>query len=301
MLIRNYEHRQYSDYRILICDDLARLKELDADSPPDARAELLVWQGALTREVLMCGMSTPDWPLKLLEALPPDEEWPWLISTNSTETPKKMDRLFQEVALATGIDRAPVGNVTATLKLRGYGDHASGIGGLDWWRSARNRMAKQQGYGFNLVSALVDILSLAASGGSLLQVEQISAVVSKDGSAPVASITPRLHADIGYGVRETALASLVEKGWNGFGGAIFLPRRRMNEISKLGPMTLTALLRDFPEEPVLTTNSGDVIIYDGMIGFDRVVRKSNGIPHISPDLPGTSSRLAILMRHRYVS
>ena len=148
------------------------------------------------------------------------------------------------------------------------------------------------------LEALLRVLSTAHASGSGLAVEQISIVLAKDAESSASTLAPTLHSDLGYGHMESAIASIVEPGFNEMGGVLFLPGRRMSEFEPLGPVTLATLRTRLSNEPVLITSSGDVVVYSGMVGRDGVRMKKNGVPHISPDRPGRSGRLAILMRHR---
>ncbi len=79
---------------------------------------------------------------------------------------------------------------------------------------------------------------------------------------------------------------------------MYLPERRMDQLWHIRPITIDKLMNDMQDEVILKTGSGDILIYDGMIGADGVALTRNGIPHISPEIAGKSSRMSVLMHRR---
>lgn len=148
-----------------------------------------------------------------------------------------------------------------------------------------------------LLDRLIELLASASECGGQLLVEQLTIIVAKDAAEPLRTLTPLLHADEYYGPRETAISSLCESGWSRYGGALFLPTCRMSDFAEAGPVDMQRLTSGLTKEPVVMPGTGDVLFYDGMNGKDGTTAPSRGVPHISADVAGASSRLVILMRH----
>jgi hypothetical protein len=89
----------------------------------------------------------------------------------------------------------------------------------------------------------------------------------------------------------------LEDGFNPNGGAMFLPTCIMAELDPLRPITMDKLRSDFAAVPILATRTGDMFIFDGMIDRHGASDRTNGVPHVSADIPGESARLAILLYH----
>lgn len=297
MFISNYALPVHAADRIAQSFDLKLLFAMDAAGP---RRDLLVWRHALSDPALTAALARPDWPLQLLAAMPPGR-WPWALRIGEDERDTDPARIASAVEAASGAAAPPRGNVHVTLELRDYRDRGDTVGSAEWWSTRLPGMAAGTMMGAGLAAAMGRLHRGAALGGSALFTEQLSIVLCKDGREPASTLTPTLHADAFYGLRETAVASLLEAGWEGFGGAMYMPTRRMAELWPMRPITLETLAARLAHEPVLRTASGDVLIYDGMLDADGVARPENGIPHISPDLPGASARLALLMHHRRVA
>lgn len=298
MLVRDYALSERDSEYLLISESLADL--LTADEGPELvqRPSLLVWRGALDRVALADAMLTSTWPLDLLKALPPGPDWPWELSSGDMQGERRRAEIEKCVRQAAGVKGSPETNMVATLALRSYKERDSLVGGLDWWLSRARPSSPSGGFGEIFVAELIDLLERARSAQSELYVEQISVILAKDPGAPLASLTPTLHSDSYYGRRESAIVSLLESGWDSHGGAMFMPTCTMEALWSLRPLGVEKILQELPDRPLLMTNSGDVAIYDGMIGPDDVARPSNGIPHISSDRAGESARIAILMLHR---
>ena len=57
------------------------------------------------------------------------------------------------------------------------------------------------------------------------------------------------------------------------------------------------MLNLLENEPIIQAKSGDLVLYDGMVSSSGEVNSSLGIPHISPDTPGSGTRMICLMRN----
>lgn len=269
------------------------------DLPRDDRTEepIYIWRRAFGA-ALEQDMLAPAWPLSVLETLPEPKGWVWSLAPRDAEQPPTWDELVGQVKRAAGIGGPIQGNVVATLLLRTYDDRDSRIGDRDWWFQHGDRVVKGSSFGERFFGALMNILERADQAGWDLAVEQISIVLSKDPKQPSSTLAPTLHSDLGYGHLESVIASVIEPGFDEMGGVLFVPGRRMDELEAIAPITLSTLRTKLAHEPVMVTGSGDVIVYSGMIGADGIRARQNGIPHISPDRPGKSARLALLMRRR---
>ena len=69
----------------------------------------------------------------------------------------------------------------------------------------------------------------------------------------------------------------------------------MSELQSLLPITVQDIDRKLSREAVLMSQSGDLLIYDGMLSPSGQSHAQLGIPHLSAELPGRAARLAILM------
>ena len=65
--------------------------------------------------------------------------------------------------------------------------------------------------------------------GAQMFTEQLSVVITKDPDSLSSGIAPILHSDNAYGHRESAITSILEKGWDKFGGTFYLPGGLPNE------------------------------------------------------------------------
>jgi hypothetical protein len=282
-------------------DVSANLNQLLANDEVAARdgihRTLLVWRAGFASTALSAAFATAGWPMRLLQAMPPSPAWPWKwVTAESSET--EAARIMPAVQLASGVERPPEGNVHLTLELRRYEEKHSTVGDLVWWKSRQHALEQSGEFGRAFIATLLRAFEMAQAAGSELFTEQLSIVISKDPHAALFTLTPTLHADEYYGRRQTAIVSLLETGWDSVGGAVFLPKRSMQELWHLRPITLQRLQDEFDDEVLLRTESGDVMIYDGMINEQGVVVRDQGIPHISPDAVGKTSRLCVLMYHK---
>ncbi|MCT4334397.1 hypothetical protein MU516_16160 [Paracoccus sp. YLB-12] len=281
--------------------DIGALYSADA-AASGARPDLLILEKGLWSPSLAAAFATPAWSIDLVETLPLPKGHHWMFARSDSQDPTGHDPPLDETGLgalraAAGLEAPARGNVRCTWWIRPYNRRTSSNGDAKFF----DRIA-EGGEGLRPVTrALLDAIrglqtATADAGGSLL-VEQITIVLAKDASAPLATLTPRLHADEYYGRRETAIAALLERGWSPWGGAMFLPTLRMSDLGCAGPVGLDELDAVAAGAPVLVPGTGDVLLYDGMIGPDGQVDRRLGTPHISADVAGRSARLVVLMRH----
>ncbi|MQX38095.1 hypothetical protein [Roseospira navarrensis] len=277
---------------------LADLYALDRARRPD----LLVLAGGLAGPGVPEALTRPDWPLRLVTGLRLPEAHPWLFAGEAERATPEQHRALgpgdlERLARAAGLDGAARGNVRCTWWIRRYDDAPdSAAGSLAFFRDLLT--AQETGdLPAALLAALVDLLAAAEACGAALFVEQVTIILAKDPGDGLTTLTPLLHADEYYGPRQTAIASLTEPGWSRRGGALFLPTRRMCDLDALGPLDLDGVDRRLSDGPIVTPGSGDVMIYDGMIGPDGVTDRGRGVPHLSADRAGDSARLVVLMRH----
>lgn len=284
--------------KVSVFSDLSDLYGFDQNSP-DA-ADILVLEGALATPELLEAFSDSSWAAELVEGLPLPDGHHWLFTGRPGED--KDDTMLAPgdldlIVAASGLTSAPSGNVRCTWWIRRYdAQHLS-----DGDASFFTRMLATGGHncpiGDALVAALQSLLTRAAAAGGAFLVEQVTVVLAKDASRRLRTLTPKLHADEYYGRRQTAISSLTEAGWSRRGGALFLPERRMADLDRLGSFDLDRIDSELASEVVITPQSGDVMIYDGMRSTDGAVDRHLGVPHISADVPGQSARLVVLMRH----
>lgn len=266
-------------------------------APEPGTNGLLVWEGGLAAATADL-LADPPWPLHLATDLAAGDDWPW-----SVKGPDGVDRPFDDpgvydhVRRATGAAGAPVGNVEITLRLRDYRERSSSVGGRAWWAQRWSTLAASRGPARELLAALRVMLERAHVAGLELFVEELVAIIAKDPASPLVAPTPTLHSDEHYGDRATAVVSLAEPGWSDGHGTVFLPGTTMAEVWHMRPIDLTVLDRDLGDRPRHLLAAGDVAIYGGMATTDGIA-KERGIPHISPDVPGSSSRLLVLMHAR---
>lgn len=297
MFIDHYGERD-GIANVLVDRDLRQLHQRDRDKrAANIPIPLLVWQGALRTPGLDRLMKRRDWAYRLLEAMPPSPEWPWKMVSGQDELTDAA-QIRDAIARACGMDGFVQGNVHVTLQVRRYDDRDDVSGGISWWQERAGSVAGLNEVGAAFMEAWMEALLRAKQAGSLFFSEQLSIIVSKDPGQPVATLTPTLHADQFYGERETAIASVLEAGWEAMGGALFLPNRRMSELWHLRPIHVERFFQDLRNETVLRSASGDVLLYDGMLDASGQQDKARGIPHVSSDVPGLGSRLCILMHHR---
>jgi hypothetical protein len=71
----------------------------------------------------------------------------------------------------------------------------------------------------------------------------------------------------------------------------------MDRLEAERPIDIHKMIRLLEEQPIVEGGSGDLLLYSGMIDAEGITLTANGVPHISPDLPGHSARVVILMRN----
>jgi len=295
MFIRDYALPQEISKEVSVSYSLNALIAADRRLDKCDRPSLLVWRGAFRQPKLLAGFTSAAWPTKLLEAFPVEQGWPWVLLWR-TETCTDPGEILRRTVAASGIEGTPVGNVHLKLEIRRWEDRATTIGGLEWWLARADEITERNAFGGTVLNSIIKVLRKFRSAQRELFVDQLSIVLTKDAGAASAGIAPILHADNAYGHRESAISSILEQGWDRFGGTMCVPGRRMIDLRPLLPMTAEEIATKLPDTPVVITNSGDLLIYDGMLGEDGQDRPENGIPHMSPDISGFSSRFAILFR-----
>lgn len=293
MFIRDYALPEHLAHRVLVGDDLEWPIEADRGRPPSIAPDLLVWRGAFCQPGLLAHFEHPHWPLDLLDALP-CPTWPWILLMRREMQMDPADILRRTIA-AAGVSGPPEGNIHLKLEIRRWEDRATAIGGLDWWLERAQEVAQRNSFGAVLIAALIGVLITATQRGVPLFTDQLSIVLTKHPQSPASGIAPLLHSDRAYGHRESAITSLLEKGWDACGGALYVPGRRMSELQSLLPITVQDIDRKLSREAVLMSQSGDLLIYDGMLSPSGQSHAQLGIPHLSAELPGRAARLAILM------
>jgi len=301
MLIENYNLPADYQHTVRVGRQADILVERSNAYGTTASPSLVVWQGALASQQINDGMQGPDWCTRLLKAVQDNPAWEWRARSNSQEK-RIFDQaeIFQLAEFASGTRGSPSGNLVTTLNLRTYGEVEANIGGYAWWKEQNGQSSVKDPFVKSLMDKVEDMLGQAQSVGADFYVEQIALIITKDVASPNATLTPNLHSDESYGFRETALCSLFECGYNPFGGTIFMPTTNMAELAPYHPLTLQKSLAMLPEIPIVKSNAGDLLCYDGMKDENGVAKMENGIPHLSPDLPGISSRAIFLMRNKKV-
>jgi hypothetical protein len=267
----------------------------------DPKTSLLIWRAAFGAQHIEPLMTSQAWPLRVLGAFPISEGWGWVVRTSSDPEKEISDpkAVQAHVSAACGrVTGVPQGNICATLSLRKYEEQTHSIGGFRWFQENLNRIDQSDSGIAAFLDRLLGVLKEAEEAGACLMVEQMAIILAKDPSAPLATLTPTLHSDMYYGFRETAILSLIEQGQDQSGGSLFLPDMKMSELAMHRPIDLAKMWSLVEGRQVLNARSGDLAVYDGMIDRSRNDEAvfENGTPHISPDIPGKSARLVILMR-----
>ena len=107
------------------------------------------------------------------------------------------------------------------MELRDYRDRSSVVGGVEWWTHSEP-MLSDGTLGSIFVAELFRLLRSAEGCGIGLYVEQVT-ISAKSREEQAVTLTPTLHSDELYGIRETAIFSILEPGWSPSGGAVFAP------------------------------------------------------------------------------
>jgi hypothetical protein len=258
---------------------------------------LMVWQGAFDNAVIHAAMARSDWPIRLVSAMALGRDWPWRAEKGSYGPVDSQSEAIEALSSSCGVRGPAQRNLLLSLKIREFDDRVSEVGGLDWWKTRPGRLRGSDDFPASLVQQIVVVLGELRQLGAEVFVEQLSIVLNKDINEPLCSITPTVHTDAYAGKWGASVSSLLEDGHNPHGGAVFLPTCVMVELDPLRPITMDKLRSDFPGVPVLTTGTGDMLIFDGMIDRSGASDRCNGVPHISADIPGRGARLALLMYH----
>ena len=300
MLVRDYHIPGSASNLIRISNRADVFVESPNEAQPDIQPpSLLVWRGALFDPAIERAMTKASWPLEILAAFPKMSGWNWEAQrAGSAERLTQWPEILDVVSKACGATAQPSGNLTLTLQLRSYEEKDWQVGGYSWWLEQRNRFVVSESWVDTFFDRLLKMLGAVQSIQLDFYVEQISIILAKDPNDLLSTLTPTMHSDMYYGSRETALCSLAETGFSRYEGTLFAPTIRMDALEPHRPIDLDKMWQILGDAPVIEARSGDVILYDGMIGPDGVAHAKNGVPHISSDQPGQSSRLLILMRNR---
>jgi hypothetical protein len=268
---------------------------------PDESWRLMIWRGAFDNPVIHGAMSRADWPMRLVSAMALGRDWPWRAEKGSYGPVDSQSEALEALTSSSGANGAVQRNLLLTLKIREFDDRSSEIGGLDWWKSRVVRLRGSDEFPLSLVKQIISVLSELHRLGADVFVEQLSIVLNKDIDEPLCSITPNVHTDAYAGKWGASVSSLLEDGLNPNGGALFLPTCNMTELDPMRPITVEKLSSELETVPALSTRTGDMFVFDGMIDRTGGSDRSNGVPHVSADAQGTSARLAILMYHAAIA
>jgi hypothetical protein len=254
--------------------------------------------GAFLTPPLASLMASPSWPLDLLTGSALGAGQFWSISRGGVEEEIVDTQHTSLVRKAAGVDGPPASNLRLTWSIRKYAERDNWLGSLGWVETAAERNNDREGLPTALLHRLCQLFSIARAAGAEFFLEQITIILAKDPSLPNPCLTPRLHADEYYGRRETAVVSLLEEGWSADGGTWFMPTLTMRDIGDGDQITPERIRDWYPVTPIVATGNGDLCIYDGMRNADGIMSPDLGVPHISGDIPGASSRLVVLLHHR---
>lgn len=298
MFIDCLEASTNSLFRVKASKSISSLYESDL-SDEDRLPHILCLLGALRGARISEGMSVSTWPIDLIQNLKTLDGNKWLIAHGSLREEQLTRDDFETICNATGMRGKPRGNVRCTLPIRRYDERNSTIGGIYWLEQLIKSNNSSAGIILPLLLAIKKVMIDAKANGADLFLEQISMVIAKDPLGTDTCLTPRLHADEYYGFRETAVASLIEEHWSPNGGTWFLPTCTMQDYPDGNTIKPSDLLSDrFQNVPIVYSSSGDLCIYDGMLDEQGTSCANLGLPHISSDIPGRSSRLVLLFHHR---
>ena len=302
MIINNYELPDDAKKLLRIGYTPEVLREPVMQKPED-RPVAVIWREAMYDMAVEAGMRQPDWPIKIISSLAKHLGWNWDAkhSRNTDEVITDPKEILSLARLACGVASRPEGNIIVTLNLRSYQDKCSDVGGFNWWSDQRKNIQDSDVFVSAFLSKLTDMLHCAYDSEIGIYTEQMSLVIAKDSMSPIATLVPILHSDLSYGERESTLCSLLEPGYNPYGGVLSVPTIKMTALEKELPIDIHKLFELLPDVPIVKVNSGDIMLHDGMIGPDGKAVLERGLPHISPDLPGKSSRIVFLMRHKALS
>lgn len=281
---------------VYVSDDLADLYANDRRN--SNKFKLLCLRTRLIDSELTHFMSQADWPLHLTAQLQLPLGDHWLIATESSGDKRMNATDRQLLEAAAGATDTPSGNVRCTWPIRRYDERESSNGSVEWLAQMLKANRDAQGVVRPLLTYLSQLLQSARDNGAAFFIEQISLIIAKDPNADNSCLTPRLHADEYYGQRETAILSLLEPGWSEKGGTWFLPADDMNVYPDGDYIRPEDLSGDhFRDTPIVYSSHGELCLYDGMKNKSGNVCQHLGLPHISGDLTGQSSRLVVLLNH----
>jgi hypothetical protein len=301
MLVKDYRLPEEHAWRIKASDSSNVFDDLVSSSCEPREPDIWIWKKALSNEVLQAALQTPNWAEDFLAHFPTPSEATWGVRQSGGFEEGVLHLSMTELLdICRKASHLPAtGNAAFDLKIRDYqeGKEVS-RGGLSWWRTVRSDLGSNNSpFVRAFVEEMTRMLEVCGEKQLNLHVEQISIIISKDPSSPLASLTPTLHSDTYYGRRETALVSLSEPNLGGLRGTLFVPTVRMDALEKHRPIDLNKLFEILKSETIIEGQSGDLFLYGGMIGADGVPSTTNGVPHISCDQPGLSSRLIVLMKN----
>jgi hypothetical protein len=260
--------------------------------------DVIVWRGALTEEGVVAGMRQPDWAMRILQVLTADSGFKWqAMRPHAGDITTDWNEIIQLVSEAAGLETQPQGNVMVTLQVRNFEQDVSAAGGASWWEDLEKASGQRDEFVGALLGRMATALRELHQHGLSVYVEQITLVISKDPTEPFVSYRPSVHLDTFYGPREVMVCSLAEESCNRFFGTLFAPTVTMNHFEKHRPVFIEKMFELLDQEPVLEAQSGDFVMFDGMMDEEAKRSPENGTPHISPDTPGYSSRLLFIMRN----
>ncbi len=72
---------------------------------------------------------------------------------------------------------------------------------------------------------------------------------------------------------------------------MFFPTLANSDLSDDEQLSMEDALKKYPGHPAVAAMSGDLACYDGVLNGARIIDTTLGLPHVSPDYPGQTSRL----------
>lgn len=283
---------------VVVSESLADLYVDDLQRPRESRAKLLCLRGGLQIAEIRDSMRNNSWPIELVKELRLRDGDHWLIADNALSDRTMTAKDIPAIGACAGIDGVPTGNVRCTWPIRRYDERTSVRGGLTWFEELLLDNQSAPGIVQFLLHYLIRLMQSAREHDASLFVEQVSVILTKDAQSNNKCLTPRLHADEYYGHRETAVLSLLESGWSETGGTWFFPNQTIADYPDgydIRPDHIVG--QRFINTAVVYPGNGDLCIYDGMQDSFGKARIQAGLPHISGDIAGRSSRLVVLMNH----
>ena len=258
---------------------------------------LLCLKNRFLSDELKQHFSSSHWIIDLLNQMRMLEGGVWLFAEDHGKEHVLTSDHMYAIIKAAGIEGPAQGNVRCTWSIRTYVNSNNFIGGLNWLKRLEALNENSGGIAQALTKSLRKLSEHIYSAGGRLFVEQISLLLSKDAESPTKSLTPVVHADEYYGLRESAILSVFEDGWSEVGSTLFFPSIRPASLGEAGRLSWPDFKARFGAVSSIAFNSGDLVIYDGMAGENGTLNLEQGVPHISGDIAGQSSRLLVLMRH----